>query len=320
MIYKPNAIKKNSFTDKMKIGLKLIILIILPFIATNCIKDDECCYPRDHTVLGLKFRYATATDAQQQSTVSQAPLLTVFIFDDKGIFISQMNDSSSRVNDDYIMELPYQKGSYQFVTWADYNENYYQLSARVAGQTRINDFYLFLKREEDNRIINPPQLLYHGIHDMVKIKEGEKNIVWIDLKQITNHIRVIAYNLNENKTNSIYIEDNNGKYGYDSHFADDDNITYIPAYSSSVNNSSRTSPLIADFTVMKLDKSRAPRLKIADETGLVRYDENLIGKLLSKNPSINFDYDHDFTIEISFDNYIPVSIKINGWEIINESV
>lgn len=320
MIYKPNTNTENSFTDKMKIGLKSIILIILPFIATNCIKDDECCYPREHMALGLKFRYARATDARQQSTVSQDPLLAVFIFDDKGIFISQINDSLSRVNDDYIMELPYQKGSYQFVTWAGYNEDHYQLSARVVGQTRINDFYLFLKREEDNRIVTPPQLLYHGIHDMVKIKEGEKNIVWIDLKQITNHIRVIAYNLNENKTNFIYIEDNNGKYGYDSHFAADDKISYIPAYSNPVDNLSRMNPLIADFTVMKLDKNRAPRLKIADETGLVRYDENLIGKLLSKNPSINFDYDHDFTIEISFDNYIPVSIKINGWEIINESI
>ncbi|WP_413686487.1 FimB/Mfa2 family fimbrial subunit [Phocaeicola vulgatus] len=35
---------------------------------------------------------------------------------------------------------------------------------------------------------------------------------------------------------------------------------------------------------------------------------------------MDFDYNHDFTIEISFNDYIPVSIKINGWEIINESV
>lgn len=71
---------------------------------------------------------------------------------------------------------------------------------------------------------------------------------------------------------------------------------------------------------MKLDKNREPRLKISDDTGVIRYDENLIGKLLRKNPYIDFDYNHDFTIEISFNDYIPVSIKINGWEIINESV
>ena len=34
---------------------------------------------------------------------------------------------------------------------------------------------------------------------------------------------------------------------------------------------------------MKLDKNREPRLKISDDTGVIRYDENLIGKLLQKN-------------------------------------
>ena len=47
--------------------------------------------------------------------------------------------------------------------------------------------------------------------------------------------------------------------------------------------SNTTSSLIADFTVMKLDKNREPRLKISDDTGVIRYDENLIGKLLQKN-------------------------------------
>lgn len=177
--------------------------------------------------------------------------------------------------------------------------------------------FLSLKREKDNQTINQPSLLYHGIHDIVKIREGKENIVWIDLKQITNHIQVIVHNLNDKKKHIIYIEDNNGKYDSFLQYADDEKITYLPTYS---NPSNTTSSLIADFTVMKLDKNREPRLKISDDTGVIRYDENLIGKLLQKNPYIDFDYNHDFTIEISFNDYIPVSIKINGWEIINESV
>lgn len=167
------------------------------------------------------------------------------------------------------------------------------------------------------KLSNQPSLLYHGIHDIVKIREGKENIVWIDLKQITNHIQVIVHNLNDKKKHIIYIEDNNGKYDSFLQYADDEKITYLPTYS---NPSNTTSSLIADFTVMKLDKNREPRLKISDDTGVIRYDENLIGKLLQKNPYIDFDYNHDFTIEISFNDYIPVSIKINGWEIINESV
>ena len=71
---------------------------------------------------------------------------------------------------------------------------------------------------------------------------------------------------------------------------------------------------------MRLEKDREPRLRIADKTGTIRYDENLIGKLIGGNPNIDFKHNHDFTIEISFDNYIPVIIKINGWEIVNEEI
>ena len=244
-------------------------------------------------------------------------MLAVFIFDDKGTFVSQINDSLNQVNDDYTMKLPFKQGSYQFVAWTGYDETCHQLSACIPQQTDIHDFFLSLKREKDNQTINQPSLLYHGIHDIVKIREGKENIVWIDLKQITNHIQVIVHNLNDKKKHIIYIEDNNGKYDSFLQYADDEKITYLPTYS---NPSNTTSSLIADFTVMKLDKNREPRLKISDDTGVIRYDENLIGKLLQKKPYIDFDYNHDFTIEISFNDYIPVSIKINGWEIINESV
>lgn len=85
-------------------------------------------------------------------------------------------------------------------------------------------------------------------------------------------------------------------------------------------SSEQSNPLIADFNVMRLEKDREPRLRIADKTGTIRYDENLIGKLIGGNPNIDFEHNHDFTIEISFDNYIPVIIKINGWEIVNEEI
>ena len=64
--------------------------------------------------------------------------------------------------------------------------------------------------------------------------------------------------------------------------------------------SGESDPLIADFSVMKLEKEREPRLRITDRTGTVRY--------------------HDFTIEISFNNYLPISIKINGWEVVVEEI
>jgi len=294
----------------MKACLKWMILTAWPFIMTSCIKESlPECTP-DDTGIVLKFRYTTGTDTK--SDENGVDRLSVFIFDDKGLFISQVNDSLIWIDDNYELELPYKQGSYQFVTWAGYDEATYGITACIPGQTHIEDFFLFLKRDTDNRITNQPKLLYHGMHNTVTLDEHEKTIVWINLKQITNHIRVIAYNLDKAVSHNIYIEDNNGKYGYSSLFADDDRITYIPVY---MRLAKESNTLTADFNVMKLDKNRIPRLRILDEANTICYDENLIGELLGKNPDINLDNEHDFTIEISFDGYTPVDIKINGWEI-----
>ncbi len=304
------------FTCKIEAGFRVFIFIILHFVLTNCIREDMSGCPRDDGGLALKFSYDINADSRL-STAQGVDRLAVFIFDEKGLFISQVNDSMTSINDDYVMELPYKQGSYQFVAWGGYDKSTYQTSECVPRKTYIDDFFLSVKRQEDNRVTNQPKLLYHGMHDIVELNSKEKTIVLINLKQMTNHIRVIAHNLNQDRSDNIYIEDNNGKYGYDSQFSDDDRITYIPIYEAS---SEQSNPLIADFNVMRLEKDREPRLRIADKTGTIRYDENLIGKLIGGNPNIDFEHNHDFTIEISFDNYIPVIIKINGWEIVNEEI
>ena len=105
----------------MKIRLKLASLVLLLFVLTNCIKENECCCSQDYTVLGLKFRYATNKSIHQQTEFPPNAMLAVFIFDDKGTFVSQINDSLNQVNDDYTMKLPFKQGSYQFVAWTGYD-------------------------------------------------------------------------------------------------------------------------------------------------------------------------------------------------------
>ena len=51
----------------MKIRLKLASLVLLLFVLTNCIKENECCCSQDYTVLGLKFRYETNKSIHQQT-------------------------------------------------------------------------------------------------------------------------------------------------------------------------------------------------------------------------------------------------------------
>lgn len=297
--------------------MKYIVLGILSFVLAGCIRDDlSDCIQRE-TGLVLKYRYAVPLETGKSSNPAEIDRLSVFIFDEKGLFMSQVSDSLIRIDDNYTTELPHKEGRFQFVVWAGFSDESYRLPDCVQGTTRIDDFILYLKREADRRVIKHPALLYHGMHETVELKPDEKKRVWIDLKRITNNIRVIARDLNPELKHTIEIVDNNGVYDAFGNFVNDERITYIPQYE---NKQGSDVPLIADFAVMKLAPGRSPHLRIVDERGALRYDENLVGKLIGENPTINFEYDHDFVIEIIFSGYVPVSIKINGWEIIAEEM
>lgn len=295
--------------------MKYIVLGILWFVLAGCIKEDLSECNQRETGLVLKYRYAVPLATEKDADSAEIDRLSVFIFDEEGLFLSQINDSLIRIDDNYTMELPYKEGQFQFVVWAGFREESYRLPDRIQGETHIDDFILYLKRGEDHFVTNRPALLYHGLHETVELKPDEKKVVWIDLRRITNNIRVIARDLNPELNHTIQIVDDNGAYDASGNFANDDTIIYVPRYTSKQENEV---PLIADFTVMKLATGKSPHLRIVDERGTVRYNENLIGKLIGENPTINFEYDHDFVVEIAFSGYVPVSIKINGWEIIEE--
>lgn len=57
----------------MKIRLKLASLVLLLFVLTNCIKENECCCSQDYTVLGLKFPLRNKQSIHQQTEFLQTP-------------------------------------------------------------------------------------------------------------------------------------------------------------------------------------------------------------------------------------------------------
>ena len=107
-----------------------------------------------------------------------------------------------------------------------------------------------------------------------------------------------------------------GNYDYQGETLSGQPISYLPEYSQP---SDSPNTWIADFNVMQLQTDSDTRLKIYSPEKELQYNEKLISGLLAENPDIDFNSDHDFTIEITFDSYyVPVSIRINDWEIIIE--
>lgn len=281
------------------------------FLLSGCLREDRSECEQDLT---LKFRYAGSL-GNEQAGVPEIDHLSVFVFGGDGKFVKHFNDRAIHIDDSYSMALALPSGDYRFVVWAGLDENYL-LPDCVAGETDIHDLILRIDRKSDNTVPELPSLLYHGVCEPVNFQSMEGKTVIVDLWRVTNAIRVITYHLNPDSDHAISIEADNGSYYYNREIAPDSLLIYMPIYAVS---RAQASPLIADFNVMRLEPGRNARLKIKDGTGATQYDVGLIDKLIGLNPRVNFEYDHDFVIEISFDGgYIPVCIKINGWEIIEE--
>ena len=306
-------------TYKIKIQYNLRIMKVIPtlsfitliFLSAGCIRENRSgC----GGYLSLKFRYTDSNGAPLTPGFPETDHLSVFVFDRQGIFVCERKDSALQL-DHYMMEMPLPQGRYQFVVWAGLSESY-RLSSHVPSQTHLEDFGLQLNRTTDNTVPILPSLLYHGLHETIDVNADEDQEITVDLRRITNNIHVIVHYATPTLQLRISIEDNNGNYDYQGETLSGQPISSLPEYSQP---SDSPNTWIADFNVMQLQTDSDTRLKIYSPEKELQYNEKLISGLLAENPDIDFNSDHDFTIEITFDSYyVPVSIRINDWEIIIE--
>ncbi|MCP9610929.1 FimB/Mfa2 family fimbrial subunit [Coprobacter tertius] len=294
-----------------KISLAIIYIVWVGMMS-GCIAEH--LPPCDQGGLQLAFNYVSVLPAKVRSVDSGTRGLSVFIFDDQGVFTGRIDDENAVIDDSYRLRLPYTEGAYQFAVWVGLNNNY-EITTPIPKVTRIENFKLKLNREIDNSVSVRPSLLHNGSYGVVKIEPGIEKTVSINLDQLTNNIRVIARGIDRDSGCNIVIEAGNGLYNYDGTSHDDVLLKYKPEYPFGEQSDEKVT---ADFTVMKLIPEKQSRLLIMDNTGKVFYSEDLIGTLLSANPKVNFTYDHEFVIEIIFDGNYPVSIFVNGWEVILE--
>ncbi len=295
-----------------KLILQLWLWSGLAALLTGCIREGLDACP---AAFVLRFRLATPPGDAGLAGIPQADRLSVFVFDEQGYFLFREEATGVRLDAAYRLPLSLRQGSYQIVAWAGYTDDYFQRTDCIEGKTRLDDFRLKLKRNADRTVDRPLPILYHGRPERVQVEEAAQQTLTIDLWQLTNRIHVAAQ-LDGGAGYSLQIEDDNGLYDATAGFLPDERLTYLPV--RLLRAADPASALTADFRVMKLATGRKPLLKILDEAKTIRYTFDLIGEMLGVHPTIDFDYDHDFRIEIIFDHQEPIHMKVNGWEVISE--
>lgn len=294
--------------------LKKLFTVIAVCLCISCLHENHSGCSDG---LLLKFRYVTPNGLPLNSDVPKTDHVSVFVFDGAGLFVCEKKDSTLLLNEEYTMRLPLYEGKYQFLVWAGLSDSY-EITSSIPKQTSIQDFTLRLKQDANNHVLTLPALLYHGQYPTITLSPNKTEEITIGLKRITNTIQVIIHSEASEMQPKVSIEDNNGTYNYLGEMIPDRLLEYFPNYSQS---SDDPKSWMADFNVMSLYKESNAQLKINNPENELVYSEKLIQGLLGTNPNVDFNVDHDFIIEITFDShYVPISILINNWEIIPEVV
>ncbi len=295
------------------IYLLAILLLLLPWLFTSCIKEDASDCP---TGLKVYFEYDLATYARTGVNPSEVDRIDLFIFDDGGIFRGVWTDKMPQLAPGYYMELPMpQAGGYRFIAWGNLQGSYTTSPTTfVIGQTTFSEVLLCLTHLSGEVSGGVPPLFHADKTELLSNAHEQK--VYMPLVQAYNTINLTTEGLNpDSDTYRLSITDNNGNYKFDYSFADDSNFTYYTPCTKDNNGQ-----LLATLNILKLAADRHPVFEIYNVTqsrALYRVD---LVTLLNKIEGVDYGNVHTYDIHLEFTGTEEVVITINGWKVTEDDV
>ncbi|MBF0651968.1 FimB/Mfa2 family fimbrial subunit [Dysgonomonas sp. GY75] len=241
--------------------------------------------------------------------------LDLRVFDRRGKLVSYRQSGDSVITEHYAGRLEAENGLYSVTAWAGLDADAFE---RGSGDEKSGLLFR-LKRSGGRASSLEGKRIYYGESPVVFLPDpAEYGSVFepaaINLREITNRLTIQVEGLPLTGDYEAVVESANGSINTDGSIASDDRIEYgsQAAFTDGL--------LEARLTVLKLATGYNTSLVIrnrADNSELYRGD--LLGTLLLKNPAVNLDCDHDFTIrftakdQCSCGTYMIMEIWVNNW-------
>lgn len=310
-----------------RISIYLVMSLFL--LLQSCIKEDlSIC----ESWLLLRFRY---TLNNQNSNLFDAEVnkVNVYVFDDKGKYVTEFSNQGDVLTNDYVMRLPLPEGKYNivvnggdFTTYSVGEQDSISHSLNETlreGITDISNFRTELKSIQgaENYLYpaNVPDDLYSGLVTNVVSSSDNQHITDVELIKITKKIKVKIKGPGvDNMPIDVYILAQNGRYQSDETI---DHNYGILKYSP-VKTSVQTDFKEVDLKTMRLMLGESPMLVIKNSsTSDVLYNKNMIEQILltqKYHTQADIDREDEFVFEIVMEangNNIEITVFINGWKI-----
>lgn len=300
----------------------ILLSALLPVFACGCIREDlsEC----DPGVL-LKYDYSLNPEYSNLFG-EEVDKVTVFVFDDKGLYYDCFTDEGKHLANDWEMRLPLPPGDYTTVTWGGTLGSYRigqaeadgSLSELSKGVTDIDNF--ILSAEKDGQPLTKLDKLYHGKAKVTSVYQP-KDAVVVPLMHDTHILTVTVedpgisvssigapYEVSLAGANGRYLADNSfGKEAY--------TMTYLPY-------EVHTEPgkAVSELDILRLYVGRPAHLGVKDRQGRVVFDGDLVDVIMATG---HYATQEDLDRERRFDIVIRtgtgpggesgITVSVNGW-------
>lgn len=305
---------------------KILSAIALIGGLSGCIREDRSeCNPG---VL-LKYDYSLNTEYTNLFG-AEVGKVTVYVFDEKGLYYGCHSEEGSRLTNDYQMLLPLPTGRYTVVTWggdlAPYRLGESGKEGSVfheqlkEGVTHIDDFMLMAERA-NGQPLNALTDLYHGKADVTSVFQPQDTYT-IPLTQDTKHIHVKVKDVTLGKPKravpaeppyEIYCTGTNGRYRSDNSIGSPAaEVRYTP-----YDIRQEEGVMYADLNTLRPTLDRELRITVKDATGKSVFEKDLVGFMKEKagfDSQEDFDREDEYEIVIRMEQDVAFSITINGWE------
>ncbi|MFC3197436.1 FimB/Mfa2 family fimbrial subunit [Parapedobacter deserti] len=282
---------------------------VLIFMATSCIKENlDICLPQP---VFISFSFVPSqTCAHEFFVPDDLNRLTVFVFDDNGLFLQQVD--ALPTGDRYQVELSLEPAHYQIFAVAGYDRDQMQSAPFIPGKTNLLDASVSSYLEHrDGSLLSAKQALFIGSHTLtVSSKlQDQKYLMTLIQKTKTLHITVdgISHALYQ-----IALAGNAARYRFD---MDQVYLTGNPLMYFSLEGEGHryTGRTLINWPMR--GEGNYTRLQIINPaTGMRLLNEDLL-ELLFRVPGIDLECAAAFHVEIEYRVTTGLAIYINNWRV-----
>ena len=316
------------------------IMLLAATLLTGCTIEDESDCIGD---MALTFRF---THDGHDNFGPQVPSLSVFVFDENGIFVGRWDETdNSKFGTNYTMKLPLPPGTYSFIVWGGLSDEQYYLcnpddnqdnaKEPVVGKTHIDDILLRLTGNHSNEVAFIPATQFHGEAMKQEVVAGQSKDIVIDLVKNSKEIRLTILGLPLPASRmaiakadpftqmNMWLTAPNGGYNFHNIM---EQSAILMTYLEQGRDNNTGNSLIGSFHTLQLklkDKNynNIPYIYTLwnNQTGSVHHTADLLHDYIHKaqayNTQAKIDAEDLFDITIELDPYVGVTVTVNGWKV-----